>query len=150
MVRASGSYPEGHKFESHRRYQTIHDLFVLYSAETRGKWPVGQAVKTPPFHGGNMGSSPVRVTSKKHRNYPVLFCCMFPVRWAFEPIGFGKMRASIRETFFFERSESPRTGHHQQPKSNPSIRGWTVWVVSFSKILFKAFPFAVGTLFFLP
>ncbi len=27
--------------------------------------PVGQAVKTPPFHGGNMGSSPVRVTSKK-------------------------------------------------------------------------------------
>ncbi len=25
-------------------------------------WPVGQVVKTPPFHGGNMGSSPVRVT----------------------------------------------------------------------------------------
>ena len=25
-------------------------------------WPVGQAVKTPPFHGGNMGSIPVRVT----------------------------------------------------------------------------------------
>src|SRR5699024_2449888 len=25
-------------------------------------WPVGQAVKTPPFHGGNTGSSPVRVT----------------------------------------------------------------------------------------
>ena len=24
--------------------------------------PVGQVVKTPPFHGGNMGSSPVRVT----------------------------------------------------------------------------------------
>ena len=23
--------------------------------------PVGQAVKTPPFHGGNMGSNPVRV-----------------------------------------------------------------------------------------
>ena len=28
------------------------------------KWPHGQAVKTPPFHGGNMGSSPVGVTSK--------------------------------------------------------------------------------------
>ncbi len=27
---------------------------------------------------------------------------------------------------------------------------WTVWVVSFSKIVFKAFPFVVGTLFFLP
>ena len=29
-------------------------------------WPVGQAVKTPPFHGGNTGSSPVRVTFKKN------------------------------------------------------------------------------------
>lgn len=26
-------------------------------------WPVGQAVKTPPFHGGNVGSTPARVTS---------------------------------------------------------------------------------------
>ncbi len=26
-------------------------------------WPVGQAVKTPPFHGGNTGSNPVRVIS---------------------------------------------------------------------------------------
>ncbi len=26
------------------------------------KWPVGQVVKTPPFHGGNRGSSPLRVT----------------------------------------------------------------------------------------
>ena len=26
-------------------------------------WPVGQVVKTPPFHGGNMGSNPVRVTN---------------------------------------------------------------------------------------
>ena len=26
-------------------------------------WPVGQVVKTPPFHGGNTGSSPVRVTN---------------------------------------------------------------------------------------
>ena len=26
-----------------------------------GIWPVGQAVKTPPFHGGNTGSSPVEV-----------------------------------------------------------------------------------------
>ena len=26
------------------------------------KWPLGQAVKTPPFHGGNTGSNPVGVT----------------------------------------------------------------------------------------
>ena len=37
-------------------------------------WPVGQAVKTPPFHGGNMGSSPVRVTSKTHTLNGVRFC----------------------------------------------------------------------------
>ena len=27
-------------------------------------WPVGQEVKTRPFHGRNMGSIPVRVTNK--------------------------------------------------------------------------------------
>ena len=52
-----------------RRFATNHHI-----------WPVGQAVKTPPFHGGNMGSSPVRVTSKKHTIIGVLFCCMCPVR----------------------------------------------------------------------
>ena len=35
---------------------------VVGSSPTCGVWPVGQAVKTPPFHGGNTGSSPVRVT----------------------------------------------------------------------------------------
>ena len=28
-------------------------------------WPVGQVVKTPPFHGGNTGSNPVRVTTSE-------------------------------------------------------------------------------------
>ncbi len=27
------------------------------------EWPIGQAVKTPPFHGGNTGSNPVWVTN---------------------------------------------------------------------------------------
>ena len=39
------------------------------------KWPVGQVVKTPPFHGGNMGSNPVRVIGFKvltMENYPSL------------------------------------------------------------------------------
>ncbi len=27
------------------------------------KWSVGQGVKTPPFHGGNTGSNPVRTIS---------------------------------------------------------------------------------------
>ncbi len=28
-------------------------------------WPLGQAVKTPPFHGGNRGSIPLGVTTWK-------------------------------------------------------------------------------------
>ena len=36
---------------------------VVGSSPTRGAiWPVGQAVKTPPFHGDNGGSIPPRVT----------------------------------------------------------------------------------------
>ena len=35
---------------------------VVGSSPTRGaNWPVGQAVKTSPFHGGNTGSIPVGV-----------------------------------------------------------------------------------------
>ena len=34
--------------------------------------PVGQAVKTRPFHGCNMGSIPVRVTNNKKRNNDVV------------------------------------------------------------------------------
>lgn len=47
MARVLGSYPIGRWFKSYCRYQN---------------WPVGQEVKTSPFHGGIMGSIPVRVT----------------------------------------------------------------------------------------
>ncbi len=41
---------------------------VVGSSPTRGAiWPVGQAVKTPPFHGGIRGSSPLRVTIRYGR-----------------------------------------------------------------------------------
>ena len=59
MARVLGSYPIGRWFKSYCRYH---------------KWPVGQEVKTPPFHGGIMGSIPVRVTiqrSRKLRNIAV-------------------------------------------------------------------------------
>ena len=46
MARAFGSYPKCRRFESYFRYQR----------------PGGQAVKTPPFHGGNTSSILVRVT----------------------------------------------------------------------------------------
>ena len=46
LARAFGSYPKCHRFKS------------SYSHHR----PVGQAAKTPPFHGGNMSSILVRVT----------------------------------------------------------------------------------------
>ena len=48
LARVLGSYPIGRWFKSYCRYHF--------------KRPVGQAVKTSPFHGGIMGSIPVRVT----------------------------------------------------------------------------------------
>ena len=44
---------------------SVHTRSVICSSQIAATRPVGQEVKTPPFHGGNMGSSPVRVTTKK-------------------------------------------------------------------------------------
>ena len=35
------------------------------ASATKFNWPLGQAVKTPPFHGGNRGSIPLGVTKKE-------------------------------------------------------------------------------------
>ena len=59
LARALGSYPNGRWFKSDFRYQRL----------------VGQTVKTPPFHGGNTGSIPVRVTKKVSQD-----CLGNPVR----------------------------------------------------------------------
>ena len=40
----------------------VHTRVVICSNQIAATRPVGQAVKTPPFHGSNMGSIPVRVT----------------------------------------------------------------------------------------
>ena len=58
MARATGSYPVGRKFKSHCRYHI---------------WPVGQAVKTPPFHGGITSSILVRVTKSSKSDDLLLF-----------------------------------------------------------------------------
>ena len=74
LARAFGSYPKCHRFESSRRYQL--DGRRPSADRSLGRrlndgplgpygpspWRVGQAAKTPPFHGGNTGSIPVRVT----------------------------------------------------------------------------------------
>ena len=59
LARACGSYPQCPRFESRCRYQFKAQLACAFYIR-----PVGQAVKTPDFHGGNMGSMPVRVTKK--------------------------------------------------------------------------------------
>ena len=51
----------------------VHTRVVICSNQIAATRPVGQVVKTPPFHGGNMGSNPVRVTKKK-AHLPV---CLF-------------------------------------------------------------------------
>ena len=65
LARACGSYPQCHRFESSRRYHNRRDVKTSrrYPSRENFIWPVGQVVKTRPFHGCNMGSSPVRVTN---------------------------------------------------------------------------------------
>ena len=66
MVRAAGSYPAGRWFESDRRYhenkRRKRRFNIKAEKSAKRSRPLGQAVKTPPFHGGNMGSIPVGVT----------------------------------------------------------------------------------------
>ena len=65
MVIAAGSYPAGRWFESDRRYH----IFGMNTQRLMPKIrPLGQAVKTSPFHGGNTSSSLVGVTKKQSIN----------------------------------------------------------------------------------
>ena len=60
LARAIGSYPIGRGFKSNFRYQ--HKADVVNNKICLMIRPVGQAVKTPPFHGGNSSSILLRVT----------------------------------------------------------------------------------------
>ena len=64
LARVLGSYPIGRWFESYCRYQI---------------WPVGQEVKTSPFHGGIMGSIPVRVTIQQSHRWLKIAVCGFSI-----------------------------------------------------------------------
>ena len=88
MARAFGSYPECRRFKSHCRYQAEAKCFGF-------TWPGGQAVKTPPFHGGNTSSILVRVTTIKSTQQCALYflcnheesdsgefsACLFSLPW---------------------------------------------------------------------
>ncbi len=67
MARACGSYPQCRWFDPTRRYQfdTGSERWDSILRPTSCiLWPIGQVVKTSPFHGGNGGSSPPWVTSR--------------------------------------------------------------------------------------
>jgi hypothetical protein len=56
------SWPKEHDWKSCRRHKRLEGSNPSLSATIFLVRPVGQVVKTPPFHGGNRGSSPLRVT----------------------------------------------------------------------------------------
>ena len=69
LARACGSYPQCPRFKSRCRYQ------IRRSRKTAPFiWPGGQAVKTPPFHGGNTSSILVRVMDYNLWNQRLFFC----------------------------------------------------------------------------
>ena len=41
---------------------------IYYTLKAMNIWSRGQVVKTPPFHGGIRGSSPLEITIKKPSN----------------------------------------------------------------------------------
>ena len=58
-------WPKEHDWKSCRRVklsQGFKSLALRQISFLKKVWPLGQAVKTPPFHGGNTGSNPVGVT----------------------------------------------------------------------------------------
>ncbi len=83
LARAFGSYPKCHRFKSSYRYQrykvslkypgsaaiVTDKLLAVLAKSCILIRPVGQAVKTRPFHGCNMGSIPVRVKASEIRDF---------------------------------------------------------------------------------
>ena len=121
MVRAAGSYPAGRWFESDRRYH--------YTPLPR---PLGQAVKTSPFHGGNTSSSLVGVTKLKRVN-PVLsglyaffhyFLCPLSNHFAGERFSYfkGVLPQKISGNYFTEFLGNSIPAHRIAPKGAKRFR----------------------------
>ena len=83
LARAIGSYPIGRGFKSNFRYQ--HKADVVNNKICLMIRPVGQAVKTPPFHGGNSSSILLRVTirnkSELFRQSKLVRFCFLKHKW---------------------------------------------------------------------
>ena len=79
----------------------VHTRVVICSSQIAATRPVGQVVKTPPFHGGNMGSSPVRVTNKKTAAR-LFFCWNDVFRCAERDVSFGRDVRSARDVCLWQ------------------------------------------------
>ena len=102
MARAFGSYPNCRWFKSDCRYHFKPEaLRYFYSSAASNLflthkliWPGGQAVKTPPFHGGNTSSILVRVTTKSIQ----------PIGWVF----FTFLRSNKAKLYSRKRNSSAK------------------------------------------
>ena len=81
----------------------VHTRSVTCSSQVAATRPVGQAVKTPPFHGGNMGSIPVRVTKKADTLKGI---CFFAVRTGIEEGGRAKQGKKSVRRWILRRSRA--------------------------------------------
>ena len=112
----------------------VHTRYVICSSQIAATRPVGQAVKTPPFHGGNMGSIPVRVTMKRipMSSTSGFFSYLVPVRESKRPtrrsrvkkcpvdtfLGRGRVEISKPPTIVREKPRQRQKGlggHHEKP-----------------------------------
>ena len=136
----------------------VHTRSVTCSSQVAATRPVGQAVKTPPFHGGNMGSIPVRVTKKERHPFGCLSflclegiesskcnspvdCCrrrldgaepLFSLTAKMQTIPYGSLFFTRRDSRFFG-AQSARTVKRRRKQIVQSYHSIPSGVVSFSR-----------------
>ena len=148
LARAFGSYPKCHRFKSSYRYQrykvslkypgsaaiVTDKLLAVLAKSCILIRPVGQAVKTRPFHGCNMGSIPVRVMQTKSTLLKAgcffLLLTFWDARQVHDPYGNRKARPagfgaqgphlSIREN----GARQMQAARGLQPHERPGLAGW--------------------------
>ena len=93
----------------------VHTRYVICSSQIAATRPVGQAVKTPPFHGGNMGSIPVRVTTENSDAFASEFFVLCRGRESKNEIRLsgGQSDATSSKTGGIQYCDDSRTGHEK-------------------------------------
>jgi hypothetical protein len=64
-------------------------------------WPLGQAVKTPPFHGGNTGSNPVGVIKMQTASKDYSLEAVFHYRLTFNSFKIVYFKKTANVPFFY-------------------------------------------------